>query len=938
MTFAHWRKCDFQVHTPRDPNWQGIRPIGLNADVDGVPATAEDVDQARMAWANELVDRCVSKGLEAIAITDHHEMVMFPYVKKVIDQRLAADPSFSLWVFPGMELTAHGGVQALIIFDADLSEDWRRQAQGKLGIVYADLEEKAAQSPRVTQLVANYADIGTELDSLGEGIRGKYIILPNVSQGGHHTVLKDGHHNDFCRMPYVGGYLDNGQNVTTLQPRNLARLSGTDRLWGSRYIYPLPTSDARSADYSKLGDNDAWIKLAAPTAEAIRQAFLGHPSRISIARPSTASLALTELRLRGSVILRDTILPLSPELNSAIGGRGSGKSSLLEYMAFGLGRSCYDFDKSEYSGTARMSSLIKDTVVSAGGEVGLTLVQDGAEFKIDRTPGNAFGPKVTYPNGSSQVLTTKELRSLFPAVVYSQGELSELGKQAGRRTQLADLLQFVDPSCKKQDDKLAADIENAKLNVRAAVQKLVSVWTAEAELRRQSTARDSLVQRIGALQKTLPVQSEEDQRTVATFEALADYDLLKRQATNHIDATMAALSELKKLSEIDQPVNSALDATGNFRDAYARFAETLRNGAANLSKELKAARGDVLTASNEWKEKLGAAQALRDGVMEKLGEHKNVTGQILTLQQEASAAAAAIGDLRASIGSSDDHANSLTDAINVLKAAVQERGVKTSAWANQIEVLSSGKIKADIDLGGDFSDITDAMDVVAAKTGSQEATRLKQIADKIAASSAWAFLDEIRTDCLATMHWKLLGVAIGGEAPACAALYATIGSSDRTKNACAELMDIARLEAIATATPKADVALSYCDGDRRISFEKASEGQRAAALLFMLLEQPGGPLLVDQPEGDLDNKIISDLTEKLHAAKQNRQIIFASHNANIVVNGSSELVVHLEVKDDGKREFTCAGAIDELQICKTITETMEGGEKAFRDRKSKYGY
>ena len=119
---------------------------------------------------------------------------------------------------------------------------------------------------------------------------------------------------------------------------------------------------------------------------------------------------------------------------------------------------------------------------------------------------------------------------------------------------------------------------------------------------------------------------------------------------------------------------------------------------------------------------------------------------------------------------------------------------------------------------------------------------------------------------------------------------------------------------------------------------RPQRGQRAAALLFMLLEQPGGPLIIDQPEGDLDNRIIAELTDKLHEAKQNRQLIFASHNANIVVNGSAELVGHLDVTESGARAFAYAGAIDEPQICKVITSTMEGGEKAFKDRQHKYGY
>ena len=200
MSFAYWRKCDFQIHTARDPNWQGARPIGLGENLNGAPATVNDVDIAREAWANTFVDMCIEKGLEAIALTDHHEMVMVPYVRKIIDERKAESPQFDLWLFPGMELTAHSGVQCIILFDADLSDDWCRQAQGKLGIVYADLEEKSAQSPKVTQLTCSYPDIGPELDKLGVGIIGKYIELPNVSQGGQHTVLTNGHHADFKRI------------------------------------------------------------------------------------------------------------------------------------------------------------------------------------------------------------------------------------------------------------------------------------------------------------------------------------------------------------------------------------------------------------------------------------------------------------------------------------------------------------------------------------------------------------------------------------------------------------------------------------------------------------------------------------------------------------------------------------------------------------------
>lgn len=169
-----------------------------------------------------------------------------------------------------------------------------------------------------------------------------------------HTVLIDGAHGDFRRMPYVGGYLDRGQTIKTLGTKNRKRLSGTDKTWSEREIYPLPSSDSRSADYAELGQNNTWIKLAEPTAEAIRQAFLGHQSRICIEPPQIPSLVIAELAFEGSSILQDTILPFSPELNSIIGGRGSGKSSLLEYLSFALGRSCHDAPRDHYSGTERL--------------------------------------------------------------------------------------------------------------------------------------------------------------------------------------------------------------------------------------------------------------------------------------------------------------------------------------------------------------------------------------------------------------------------------------------------------------------------------------------------------------------------------------------------------------------------------------------------------
>ena len=940
MSYAYWKKCDFQVHTPRDPNWTGLRPVGLGETVSGtgVPATSEHVELARTEWAKAFVDQCVTIGLRAVALTDHHEMVIVPYVQRVIEDRKKSDPNFDLWCFPGMELTASGGKQCLIIFDADLSERWREQAQGKLGIAYAGLDKLTATAPKVTQLTRPYPDIAKLLDEL-EDLRGKYIVLPNVSQGNNHTVLTDGGHGDFRRMPYVGGYLDWAQTIDTLSPRNQTRLSGSDKTWSSRQIYPLPTSDSRTADFSHLGQNNAWIKLAAPTAEAIRQAFLGRRSRIRIEPPKIPSLVVAMAEIEGSTILQTTSLTVSPELNAVIGGRGTGKSSFLEYVAFGLGRSCFDAPRDHYSGTERMRELINETLVSKAGSVSLKIVQDNATFLLVRGPSTAHQPQITYPNGTTQTVTVRELRSLFPAVVYSQGELAEIGKQAGKRAKLTDLLQFVNPDHKRLDDRLAADIEAAKGRVRAAIQAVASNWDLQSELRKLTTSRDSLKQRVEALEKTLPTLSPEDQEVVDYFEEANDFDTKRVQATKHADQILQDLESLSNELTGERDLSTTIkdhvkQVQQRYRDLYAAFESGLKALRSDLA-DKRTALADEETA---WAEKLKLARNSRDGVLEKFGAHQTATAQIIKLREEITEATNQLGDLEAKIKGQGDPSTTLTGALDELRQVNGARDTQTHQWANEIERLSSGKIRAVVVTAGDVSEIRDAVDAIAAKTGSQEATRIRALNEALADKTSDNVVDRLRTNCLALLYWRQMGAASGANRPECPDLIRILGETERIRETVTKLMDTARVEVIATAVARPEITLSYCDGGREISFEKASEGQRAAALLFMLLEQPGGPLIVDQPEGDLDNRIIAELTDKLHQAKQNRQLIFASHNANIVVNGSAELVGYLDIKETGEREFAYSGAIDEPDVCKVITSTMEGGEKAFKDRQDKYGY
>ena len=116
------------------------------------------------------------------------------------------------------------------------------------------------------------------------------------------------------------------------------------------------------------------------------------------------------------------------------------------------------------------------------------------------------------------------------------------------------------------------------------------------------------------------------------------------------------------------------------------------------------------------------------------------------------------------------------------------------------------------------------------------------------------------------------------------------------------------------------------------NLEKGSAGQKAAAILAFLLSHGEEPLIIDQPEDDLDNALISHLiVTQIHGNKNRRQLIIATHNPNIVVNGDAELV-HVLKFNKGQVQLNAQGGIGQDDIRRAICTIMEGGRLAFDKR------
>jgi hypothetical protein len=110
--------------------------------------------------------------------------------------------------------------------------------------------------------------------------------------------------------------------------------------------------------------------------------------------------------------------------------------------------------------------------------------------------------------------------------------------------------------------------------------------------------------------------------------------------------------------------------------------------------------------------------------------------------------------------------------------------------------------------------------------------------------------------------------------------------------------------------------------------------------LLLLLATLPGPLIVDQPEDDLDNRFISEgVVPRVRALKGKRQLVFSTHNANIPVLGDAELMVVLEsAKDKGRIAEGGVGSLDDKTVLTLAGEILEGGSDAFRRRRYLYGF
>ncbi len=134
-----------------------------------------------------------------------------------------------------------------------------------------------------------------------------------------------------------------------------------------------------------------------------------------------------------------------------------------------------------------------------------------------------------------------------------------------------------------------------------------------------------------------------------------------------------------------------------------------------------------------------------------------------------------------------------------------------------------------------------------------------------------------------------------------------------------------------------ELNIAHTEKEDYRSIKKLSTGQQCTAILHLLLLQNKDPLIMDQPEDNLDNAFIADrIVTELRNEKVNRQFVFATHNANIPVFGDAEWIGVFESLEGDTSILQ--GAIDIKEVRNKTANILEGGKAAFNQRKNKYGF
>jgi chromosome segregation protein len=588
----------------------------------------------------------------------------------------------------------------------------------------------------------------------------------------------------------------------------------------------------------------------------------------------------------------------------------------------------------------RLQELLLSTLDQTTGTISLSVLLNGAPVVVTREMVKRSVIKVDAA-GSPTSSSVEEVRRLIPTQQYRQGELSELAREDAANR----LLQLVTGQAASQIGEIEAKLKKNSQSLSESLAKAVRLSAAKLARAHAETQAKLLKAQVENLQKQLtsgnqpatPAIAEHDKylQQQATIDSTTErLNVMREQLAGSLDEFATEIRNLATGQPMIPGIEKLTQAFDVFRSAVQNEPEAkgqLIQQRDQLVKWFDEAISSLEGAAIEWKPILDKHQGDYDeqkkalqGKQSVLDSIESLNGQLRTASQQLDVATVEETTLR----DADKQLDELRKERVIHQTELHTLVGKQVATINE---ASSNLARGQLSPIPDFTEGHEAVRKVLELPSLRE-TRVDALVNSVLkAQDIAAQWKALQDEMIALVKWKEGAPTEKGVPPTAPILHAALEDGFMEKLCQRISADRVAIALQAILRPRVEI-FQLRDG-AEIEFRKASQGEQAATLLNILMNQSNGPLIIDQPEEDLDNRIINDIIRTIRKTKAERQLILATHNANIAVNGDSENVIEMVL---GERK--AFGAIDEPDVRDAITKTMEGGKDAFELRRKKYNF
>lgn len=857
-----------------------------------------------MDYAVAIVDKALELGVRVLAITDHNS------VAAVAAFRAAAEGK-GVWIFPGFELSSSEGVHVLCVYPPEIEVAALERYLGEFGIRSTDRTPQLSKMP--------FRDI---LRCVVREQHGLAIAAHVTSDGGLFKVLQgqariEAWRDENLLAVQIPGTIDELPQAVRQVIQNQDIHYRRDHAPEKRLaIAAINARDVARPEDLEEPSASCWIKMSEISIEGLRQAFLDPGSRIRLnTKESNFDVEdhseLVAMSWEGG-FLDGVAIHFNPNLNVLVGGRGTGKSTVIESIRAALGLEPIG----EHARKAHEG--IVQHVLRGGTKISLLVRAHRPapqEYRIDRTIPNP--PLVRDGSGRISNLTPREI---LPRVeVYGQHELSELTQSPDKLTRLLDRFVALDESLSRRKESLRRELEQ---NRRALCDCLKEIRDAEERLDALPALEETLqrFQQAG-LETRLREQSllvREERVLKSIPERLGPFrdalEILERELP--IDRTFLSEKALRELPgrEILSRANQVL---ADLEADLMRVRENFRDA-------LERADQGIASVRSAWDERKREVQAAYERILRELQRSRVDGEEFIRLRRQIEELKPLQDRLTLLRRLEKEHSERRRDLLAEWEEVKASEFQALDQAARKITRKLQGRVEVAVTAAGDREPL---FRLLRQEIGGRLSEALESLR-KIPQLSLPEFVDACRS----------------GPASLSAKYGVPPAQADRLARAEPELlMRIEELE----LPPVTAIRLNTApEGAPPVwqALEELSTGQKATAVLLLLLLESDAPLIVDQPEDDLDNRFITEgVVPRMREEKQKRQFIFSTHNANIPVLGDAELILGLSASGEGGGGRACiaaehTGSIDSPSVRALVEEILEGGREAFETRRRKYGF